>query len=428
MIVKDSMSPAPCGIDHALPKAHPASKCWKDWPVSQEIITIQFKGEPSLVRMSPDGLILKFDRTTYVVSPWPEFKIHYLNQRGQPCPIPLAFKPAILAALNDLRQSSNQAQRLAVYDLVRHLPLWAHARLVPMRQHYWLGVETLVKLPESLDLLESSPALFAVVAQYAQAGCFHDGLRDTLLARLGGRQRELARWLGFGDAESCPKLLRRFSFYDYSYSQWRVLARNMRKLEVRQALQRTQAISNSMVDFLVLTDSAQIFSASALGEAILRILKLGPSGIKQREYIDEILTWGGLIRKFGVTVAPVPSLTVLQQLRAQSGEAFDRLPISPGPSLDIPDIAPITSPHELKTEALVMGHCAGSPHYVLEGLRGNYCFYRMNRPDRATICLERSSGLGAWKLHQIQGPKNISIPDASRDLVRNAILKASGRL
>ncbi|AOS46084.1 hypothetical protein Verru16b_03179 [Lacunisphaera limnophila] len=398
-----------------------ANKRAHRWAEIPNGLSLQFRQEPSLVRFSPDGLILKFASTTYVVTPWPGLEVYYLTVHGQRKPIPALLRPPILTSVNELRQSSNQTQRLAIHDLIRNLPLWIHARLVPMRQRYWLGIETLADMPESLRLLESSPALFAAMSQYAAAGCLNGDQRTALRALLQGRQRELTDWLGFGGAEACCKILRKLSHYDYSYSQWRALARCMRQTEIRKVLQKAPTIPCAIVDFLVIASDTRLFTSRALGQVAAELLKLGPSWIKQRELIDEVLTCGSLMRKYGIAPVPMSSYTDYRRLHSQFSDAVDDVRMTQGPLLVLDDVEPIITPRDLKQEAAEMEHCVGSLHFIMAGLRGTYCFYRMVRPDRATICLERSSGLDSWKVAQIQGQKNSGISDTTMDMIHRAV-------
>lgn len=386
---------------------------------------LQFRRHPTAVRVTPAGLILKYSCTAYLITAWPELQIYQTTSDSHLVPIHEGFRPVILAALNNLRQSSNQAWRLATYDLLRALPFWAHARLVPMREYYWLGLETLARIPESLRLLEASPALFAAVAQYAKTGCLDTELLPTLRTHLSGKQRDLTGWLGFGDHEASCKIMRKLSFYDYAASEWHTLARCMRQDEIRRALQHASVIPDAVVDFLVLAANKRVFAAQGLAEIISEIQRLEPLWIDQREFVDEVLSRGELLRKLNYTSKPLASYAAYKQAWHKFTETMEDIPMPLGPELNLQRVEPIRTVRELKLEATAMKHCAGSLHFVLEGLRGNYCFYRMSNPERMTICLERASSLGGWIVNQIRGLNNCSASDATMTLVRRAVSMAA---
>lgn len=398
--------------------------CDKGAGIAHRIPTNLFRISPSEVSIAPEGLELRFSETVYAIGRWPNLQIRYRNKLGKSGSAPQFIKPAIYSHLNALRLCSNQAWRFAAYDLVRDMPLWIHARLVPMREYYWIGVTTLAAFPESARLLENSPALFAAVAQYADMGLFDGEERSTLCTLLSARQRDLVRWLGLADSESFCRTLRKLPFYDFSWSQWQTLARNFRRREVKRVLQHSMTIADPVVSFLTLEDHAKVLSPKALAEAVTEIQGMEHSWTERREYIDEIVRLGVLFRKFGICHAPFASMIEFRKLSRRAEELLRDLPLAKGPEVDLPGFEPLATPGSLRQEGEEMGHCSGYVHFALEALEGRCCFYRVDSPVRATVCLTKGRGFSPWKLDQIQGPKNTKLPDPALDMIRRALSRA----
>ena len=389
-------------------------------------LLLQFRSVPNGVGMRTEGLTLNIGQTAYLVRRWPDLGFYFRSGTGEYRLVPDYIRPALGSVLHALRLSDNQSDRLAAYELVRELPLWIHARLVRMGQHYWLGLETLSKLPESRGLLEGSPALFAVVAQYADAGLFRGISPAILAAKLRGRQRELMQWLGLGESEALCKILRKFSHYGFRLSQWRALARNLRKPGVGEVMQQARVISPQVLDFLAEVDNDHIFSPEAVAEIIAKLLADG-NRWESRSFIDGILSFGALFRRYGITKAPLPSIALCEKLRSEADQILKDLPLPVGPEIPMSGATPILTPVELTAEGTQMEHCVGSTHYILEGLAGRYCFYRVLHPARATICLRRNHGFSPWELDQVAGHKNSKIPRPALDSISEALRLAGVR-
>src|SRR5690606_31176295 len=154
---------------------------------------LSFKSKPQKVTSTSTGLHLQFAQTTYLINRWPDFKVVARRARATEWkPVNALIRNAVFEVLHRLRISKCPAQRLTSYDLLRDMPLWMHARLLPLQEYYWQGVHWLTQIPELGCLLESSSALFAIVIQHLEVGAIFDD--DELRMKLQGRQRELLGW------------------------------------------------------------------------------------------------------------------------------------------------------------------------------------------------------------------------------------------
>lgn len=371
---------------------------------------LRFGHEPKIT-FTPTGLLLQFPRTTYRVDRWPDFRVLSRAQSEDLKPASPLIDKAIFAVLHELRLSERPSHRLAVYDLLRDLPLGMHARLMPLNDHYWLGIHWLVRLPELAGLLESSPALFAAVLQHLAVGAIRDEQGRELSEKLRGRQRDLLHWLGLGTAEAHCKILRKFSRYAFSYPQWRTLGRAIAQSDVTRVLSPAPVIPSGALRFLSDDRLPWVLTPSAQAEGVTHLIKRGDCFDAASHDIDELLTFGVICRRFGIICAPISSFPELHRLGRHRQMLLADLPLAVGPLTDLPGVTPIATARDLIAEGETMRHCVGTMSYLVAGLMGKMCFYRVHHPVRATVSLVTQ--FGQWTLDQIRGPRNEAIPPES---------------
>lgn len=382
-----------------------------------------FLGPHPAVNPTSEGIALVLPRSTYYVSRWPDLKITHRTTRGELRPVPQPFQPAIIAILENLRLGEDQAKRLAVYDLIKDLPTWAHVRLVPMHHFYWEGLLTLAEFPGAVGLLESSPALVAALSSYFHNGLFTPEHRATLARLLAGRQRDLLSWLDLGRTEAHGRIFRKLSSYDLTYLQWRQLGRRLGIPEVAEVVQQMPVVDRWVIECLCLEDSAKVLTPQFLRELLVtkrRFHQLRDRGV-QLEKLPEQL---GLLRRCGVIRNRLNSLGEYRALQAHMGSLLADIPLCTGPEVDLAGLVAITTPRDLKAEGEIMRHCVGDAYYVAAALKGQLCFYRLFHPHRATISLERSCPIGRWRLDAVMGPRNSKVPEEVCELLRQRFAQA----
>lgn len=301
---------------------------------------------------------------------------------------------------------------MAVYDLLRELPLWIHARLVPLHKCYWQAVRWLATLPALGGLLESSPALFAVVVQYLSAGAIRGEQYSDLLITLRGRQRDLLRWLGLGSTEAQCKILRKFARYDLSYSQWRTVGRNLAIPETSRVLSQAPIVSVEVIHFLADDRLPRVLTPVAQAQCVTHLINKGDCFHGSDQDMHGLLSIGLLYRRFGLSRSPFDSLKALRRLARQRDMLLDDLTMMGGPVTDLLGMTRILAPRDLVAEGQLMQHCIGAQQYIIDGLLGRSCYYRVYHPTRATVGLKRG-GSGAWEIDQIKGPGNKPIQSAA---------------
>src|SRR5690606_38959625 len=139
-------------------------------------------------------------------------------------------------------------------------------------------------------LLESSPALFAAVVQYFSTGIIGEKHLPELRNKLRVRQRDLLRWLGLGCTEAHCKILRKFSRYDLSYSQWRTVGRNIASVETSKVLQQSPIVSDEVMRFLADDRLRYVLAPSAQAECIKHLLNKGDYFQDIQEDINGLLS------------------------------------------------------------------------------------------------------------------------------------------
>lgn len=383
---------------------------------SQRQSNFRFKAEPMRLSGSAEGLALTIGRSNYWISRWPQFDFFYSTALGAPRLVPQSLRPALRHTLETLRLEHDQSRRVVAYGLVRDLPLWVHARLVPMQDHYWLGVETLARFPQSTCLLEASPALFSLFAHFSDQGLLASTPPETIDTLLRSRQRSLLRWLGFGWMETHCKILRRFSTYRFTFVEWNTLMRNLRTPEVVRLLQHTPVVPPAALEFLSGFELVGLLTPRAIADFVSASISKG-GFFGPRLNIDEVFSTAVLLRRYGLVRSPLSSIAEYKFRRAQMNEQLDHLPIARGPTIDEPGVAPIRTVGELRDEGREMSHCVGDSSFIHDALRGTACFYRIDQPIRATLSLRRHNGLGKWRPSQLSGPANARIDKTSRQAI-----------
>ena len=382
----------------------------------------RFQGAPKLRRV-PEGIELIFPQSTYRVDRWPTLRMTYRSAAGESREVLRPFRQALMEALDGLRLGNDLTQRLAVYDLIRDLPAWVHVRLVPMREFYWQGLSTLAELPSAIGLLESSPGLFAAVSSYHARGVFAAEDLDTLRKLVSGRQRDLIQWLGIGQGEAHCKIIRKLSAYDLTYLQWRRFGQNLRLAPVADLLQKLPSVDRWTVECLCTADPAKLLTPSFLREVLVTQRKTSmpaDPGVA----LDQVVEQAELLRRAGIIRAPLHTYREFTNLQDHWGSLVADLSLCVGPEVDLPGLVPIASPRDLKAEGEIMQHCVGSPAHISAALKGQHCYYRLFHPVRATICLERVSQFGPWRLGAVHGPRNADVPKTAFDALETAFKQA----
>ena len=88
-------------------------------------------------------------------------------------------------------------------------------------------------------------------------------------------------------------------------------------------------------------------------------------------------------------------------------------PFMKPPLAEVEGLAAILTAEDLKAEGKRMHHCAGA--YVPDVLAGRRYFYRVLRPERATLCIQLAAG--TWRVHDLRAACNRQVSRETREFV-----------
>lgn len=404
--------------------ATPAGLCRRSDPRSSSRLRLFPRGDLALVRpviprvedlelvphCIPDGLEVTLGNSTYRIGRWPDMTI-FRWQNGAGRPATLREKAIVFFLLNDLRLGKAPTARRCVYDLVRNVPLAIHVALTPMWAHYFAALQWLAQLPELCALIESSPALFAVVVQYLAVGAIKPEQILDLRSRLLGRQRDLLQWLEFGRCEAQCKILRKCSAYGFDYDEWRAIGHAWSDPAVLRVLEHATFIPGHLLYFLSWDEPRWVLTGAAKAECLAFLLHDPDQPYVDGMHLQEMLGFASLLRKFGVARHPFTSLEALRLAVASTSHDISELNLQPGPLIEYQGLEPISTVGELIAEGSRMSHCVGAMHYISRALRGKTCFYHLSGATEATLSLKREGPDVSWCLDEIRGQANQFLPE-----------------
>lgn len=385
----------------------------------------RFRHDPRRIEFISERLEVEFAHTTYLMTRWPSWRLTYRSQDGAERAVTSAIaQSAILSCLEHVRtRPSKPADRLATYELLRDLPTPTHARLVRMGARYWHGVQFLAACPGAASLLESSPALFAAADALWAAGRTDIASLSELETLCRGRQRRLAARLGFNASECVCKVLRKFESYDLSAENWRRLIKNIACPEVLRPLQHAPLVPVLALEILSADDPGDVLPAGVMAEFVIAALQGGFLYLPIN--LPQLCSIGATLKCHGLLKTRPKSAKELSWLITRGKAMLSDRPFPAGPTVNLPGLSPIITPRDLQTEGTEMQHCVGNWAYVTGALKGEYCFYRMLFPERATIALRRERAWCPWKFEQVRGVRNTKLKPETLDQISKVLRAAA---
>ncbi len=336
----------------------------------------------------------------------------------------------------------------------------------PFSSHQWALLVFLHKDPRAIDLARSNPVLaHALASSDLFRGTPPDVAATQALWHQRDKQRHILAWLGFPDAESVVRLIRRISVESASPPMLRrlrnALNADARVMELLVHLPVIDADIMEMVthgrllDYITpdllreLTAESRRVSDLSVGDILLEALSLqtmvAPGRtIRPFRRIEQIERFSREMhgeyqalqdrraeaRRELARRAELRRLELREQRRTarQARDAqlvaqreanarrqvrqneIRRRPFPAPPIPGTPDIDPITSEEQLKAEGRLQTNCVGTYGPLVKG--GSLYIYRVIAPERATLAIRRTAD-GCWRRSELKARANRRVRPAT---------------
>ena len=375
----------------------------------------RYAAELKSVRMHEGWLEVTIGRSRYQITRWPGWSIWTVSPSGERRPAPAKAQRALDFVLQEVRVERRPDWRRALYAALAALPLQVHAQLAPMEARYFAGLRFLAAFPTAAWLLESNPALFALVSAYWDEGWLL-GLDDCLAGTLVGKQRALAAILGLPLAEWQVRVLRKLAWYPLSAHEWSRFARQLRNTALASHLQHAPFIAPSAVMFLASEAAVLRWSPKLAADWLAELLRthhdyahLTASNVHNAILVAD---------RLGIEPPACHFRQLEDVLLGPKSRLLDvQMPYAPA----LPGLGaePLLTLRALKQEGEEMHHCLGQPQDLINGLRGSHAYYRITAPERLTLSLVREHE--RWTVDQLRGPNNAEVEDKTRTRVARSL-------
>jgi len=277
---------------------------------------------------------------------------------------------------------------------------------------------------EMRELMQSNPVLaycLANVEEFRFIPAGHSAERAKWL--LGRKQKEMLKWIRFPDSPSVVKLFRKIVPDALGIAQMRML-RNTMDLEPRilKVLAHIPRIDTHVLSFVSNLNTLSILSNRLLLELVecdrlngmvdylIEIRSMQKELDPQRSFpifqsIKKVDRYHeALVTRFNEMIRRRK-----EQKERRALEEYEEPPV-PGTK----NIIPITSRKSLIREGRAQHNCVAGYHAKIFG--GRTYIYRVLRPERATLELERSRN-GGWYCTQLKGLRNREVTQETKKQV-----------
>jgi len=277
------------------------------------------------------------------------------------------------------------------------------------------------RFSEAGELVESNPALALCLARLpGWDTAFGKGDPAALTRQLLREKRRAAcEFLGFPGTDAAVKLLSKIPL--------RVCSLPL-LLRLRQPLREQPGLLRMLGHLPVLTEDTLFLAAYwRWGNSVtlsffcqIAIECRGKDLPTQVWPLDDIAK---LAQRLGKTVrCRFGSAQEIRRFHDRLAEEFNAAGLSipkesewfpPPPKGGTAEIVPLDQPDLLAEEGRLQHHCAAI--YRPEVEEGNVYFYRVLKPERATMCLAKTAA--GWKLHELKAACNAEVTAATRNAV-----------
>jgi len=290
----------------------------------------------------------------------------------------------------------------------------AHRWLAKRLQPNCFGVLRLLSAcPAAVELGHENPALLRLLADRFEPTSAR-AVEDTPAAGLlRGPRFHLLSFLGLPPERAYWRFLRKIDPAGLSPVALRTVAESFQQPTLRRALRHLPHVPPVLGRFLAKTELWPLVGPGLLADILSAPLRRAESRAEgltaQLKEIRE-----GRIRA-GLPLRPLPCLAQVAAARRAAWEvlfppesepdADDFEPegeLPPPPFPGTPDLVPLTTLREVRQEGREQGNCCGG--LGIDGFSRARCWYvyRLERPERATVLLERKNESAPWVIQDIR--------------------------
>jgi len=293
----------------------------------------------------------------------------------------------------------------------------------PFAERHWHLLNLVGRCPGALDLIQSTPALAVALSSpwvFRQTPPAHP-LRSARRL-LSKRQTDIAAWLGFPDAWSTVKILRKLPPEECSVLN----LLNLRDLfgVHRNILQHLPVLNSSLIRLMsgergkYQVTPAFIQEFARNGQLLDRSMRILQDTLWMREKLQD----SGIITLRSFACLARTHDQFVGQMGRMDLRIIDPQPFSPPPFFPPPllasspylELEPLQSELDLLEEGRIQRNCVGA--YGPRVQTGRMYLYRILSPERATVAVSLSKS-GAWRLHEIKAYQNANVMPATLSAV-----------
>ena len=335
-----------------------------------------------------------------------------------------------------------------VFARVRH-QWWAFERLIPpsanqivarFRRRPIALLRLLAVCPEAAALAEENAAVFFELACHFDRPATDHTLRDEILRRLHGPQRDILHLRGLAATEAARRLFRKLPARDVCSRRLHLLGRALADPKVGRWLPHFDPLNRHVA--AVLEDEAlwpylsgQLVNELLRGACFFR--GFGQDGISDF-WIDGVTTdnlrrlrWFHRQVKRGAakprpfhTAGELKSLPGLPACLQDHEFTVPRLDFPPPPFPGTAEVVPITTAEALAQEGQDQKNCAGAYDHVQRVSWRKAYFYRVLAPERCTVMIELrpgKPGRPTWQITELRAYNNAIPLRATMQAVADAL-------
>lgn len=355
-------------------------------------------------------------------SSWPSYLQKRLDDNRK------YFKP--LPAMEEYEIRALEHDYVAVDDFRSSFPvdIFREARRYGSRRWHMLCL--FARCPGALELSVGNPALaFALASNWV----FHQPKPTKPMRAARGlifrKQKKILEWLGFPGTESVRRIFRKMPPATLTVKDLLLLRAALKYDVNHRALSHLPAISPTVIGLMASRQNRgylgdkffyNLLELEGNANGLSPAIKSLPFLVRDTIRLLDAVRVHRLSRPF-MSVAEVKRThdTLVQVHLQQYRHTIDQGVFPPPPYAGTRDIVPIVTPVELYNEGVQQYHCCFV--FAKDVARGDFFFYRVLKPVRATLLVRRE--MGRWIFSDIRKACNEMVPDEIRDsILRNLFL------
>ncbi len=296
---------------------------------------------------------------------------------------------------------------LAIHEFQKSIPADVKQMAEQFKSHHWQLMKLMSIGPEAINLMRSTPLLAYMLVNVPRFWS-HVQHRNTepVLKVLRMRQRDIADYLHFPPSEMIVKILRKIRPNTVNPVNLNALPEILLMNPAYTKHLAHQPRINAGLFALITSPKDMLQSVGR--ELLLEVNDCEAE--KDNPHTAFLL--GETVAMYRILLRPHGELPVFKSIRRLRQEhdrllklylackgktEHQRFPLPPFPGTNA--IVPITTPYELSEEGRAQHNCAGT--YSGAVAKGGTYFYKVLKPERATLMINRWAG-GTWHKDQLR--------------------------